>query len=1551
MSGTPNAGGAWTQLTGAARTITGNNVDFVGASVGAYDFEYRVTGTAPCVDATAVVTVNVVAAPNAGGNNTVSACNNNGAFNLFANLSGTPDAGGTWTQLTGAARTITGNDVDLNGAAAGPYDFEYRVTGTAPCADATAVVTVNVVAAPNAGANNTVSACNNNGAFNLFASLSGTPNAGGTWTQLTGAARTITGNNVDFVGAAVGAYDFEYRVTGTAPCVDATAVVTVNVVAAPNAGGNNTASACNNNGAFNLFANLTGTPDAGGTWTQLTGAARTITGNDVDLNGAAAGSYDFEYRVTGAAPCADATAVVTVNVVAAPNAGANNTVSACNNNGTFNLFTSLSGTPNAGGAWTQLTGAARTITGNNVDFVGAAVGAYDFEYRVMGTAPCADATAVVTVNVTNPPNPGLANTVNTCNSNPAFDLFASLAGTPDAGGSWTELTAGGAVITGNNADFRGIAGGSYQFQYTITSAGCNPVSAIVTVDLFEIATATIAGSTTICAGQNATLTLTLTGVGPWNIQYSDGGAPISINGIASSPHTFQVTPAINTTYSLVSVVDTRCGAGSVSGSATVNVSPIAGNPATFGSETWLAYVYDDSGSPAPPATNIDYANAKYRGFLTETEIGTLSGFSSYNLATDAFSLNLSNTVPVSGPNICGSYLDDSSIRFRMTKTFAAGIYTFSVGADDGVRMFVNGSANILTSPAAPASFSTHAFTTYTSSPICLTAGTHNLVIEYFERAGFSRIDFNYTASPGPTAASPVSLCVNSPAPTLSASLAGALNYNWYTDAALTNPPIFVGANYTPAPAQLDMSTVGTTDFFVTAVYACGETPATQVTVDVTNGASITLPPPPVQICETSASVDLTTLVSATPLGGTFTFSGTGITASPNFDPAGLGGTTSTITVDYTSGTCMASTTFDIDIVNNATITVPPTTTACESSGIVDLNTLVSANPTGGTFTFGGTGVTGNNFDPSGLSGSITITVDYSAGGCVAPQQTFNFNVVPNLSLTSDNSTVVCPAGGAVNLLPLVSANQSGGAFTFSGTGVVGSSFDPSLSGGSTVTINVTYNLGGCMAATTVSVAVRTAIDPLCGGPPPTSNCATVIITPTSTAATCTTSDGSITFNINPTVPTLNNTGVIISIAGASATNAAVARTNVNDPVFPALPFGIYNYTIQYGDPSCIKTGQVSVDKGGTVGNPVASEITPATCSGIPGSFRLNVPGEEGNLLEWSLDAINWMPFTSDTKITGLPSGLSPTFEVQVNVRRNATDLCNASIIIVVNGPQLLDFELSNNNAVCFEAQGGVTLANIRGMAALDYGYEILRQGSIISNGTGTISAAAALSNVQIAGIPSGDYQIRITQDQSATTPCTTPVQSALKPFTVTSPGAALDTLYVTRKISVPDLPTGSMIVGIMESLQEPYEVRLELTQPLIPGQVFARDFVEATRNPLNLKMEYTASNLFAGQYLLSVRDGLGCRKDYVLSIAVDTNLMIPNIFTPNGDGVNEVFFIRNMPDATEVIVSNRWGKQVYSSSNYQNDWGGGDVADGVYYYRIKAGGQTYSGWVEVLRGQ
>lgn len=82
---------------------------------------------------------------------------------------------------------------------------------------------------------------------------------------------------------------------------------------------------------------------------------------------------------------------------------------------------------------------------------------------------------------------------------------------------------------------------------------------------------------------------------------------------------------------------------------------------------------------------------------------------------------------------------------------------------------------------------------------------------------------------------------------------------------------------------------------------------------------------------------------------------------------------------------------------------------------------------------------------------------------------------------------------------------------------------------------------------------------------------------------------------------------------------------------------------------------------------------------------------------------------------------------------------------------------------------------------------------------------------------------------------------------------------------------------------------------------------------------------------------------------------IPNIFTPNGDGINDLFVIEGIEclDRVEVLIFNRWGNEVYRSDNYRNDWAGLNLNDGVYYYMINAhqsGSETvHRGWVVLKR--
>ena len=89
----------------------------------------------------------------------------------------------------------------------------------------------------------------------------------------------------------------------------------------------------------------------------------------------------------------------------------------------------------------------------------------------------------------------------------------------------------------------------------------------------------------------------------------------------------------------------------------------------------------------------------------------------------------------------------------------------------------------------------------------------------------------------------------------------------------------------------------------------------------------------------------------------------------------------------------------------------------------------------------------------------------------------------------------------------------------------------------------------------------------------------------------------------------------------------------------------------------------------------------------------------------------------------------------------------------------------------------------------------------------------------------------------------------------------------------------------------------------------------------------------AGDYTISLNVG-GC-EDKIVVTTEHCLVQPPNVITPsNVDGHNDFFVIdglANFPN-TELVVFNRWGKKIYESKNYQNDWNGDDAADGVYYW-------------------
>lgn len=72
-----------------------------------------------------------------------------------------------------------------------------------------------------------------------------------------------------------------------------------------------------------------------------------------------------------------------------------------------------------------------------------------------------------------------------------------------------------------------------------------------------------------------------------------------------------------------------------------------------------------------------------------------------------------------------------------------------------------------------------------------------------------------------------------------------------------------------------------------------------------------------------------------------------------------------------------------------------------------------------------------------------------------------------------------------------------------------------------------------------------------------------------------------------------------------------------------------------------------------------------------------------------------------------------------------------------------------------------------------------------------------------------------------------------------------------------------------------------------------------------------------------------------ITIITDCPLVIPNVLSGNGDGMNDLFVIQGLPPGTRLTIYNRWGFMIYRNENYANDFDGSAYTEGVYYYIVE----------------
>ena len=293
---------SWSWDFGDGNTSSAQNPSHTYTSAGTYSVTLLVTSSDGKTDSeTKTVTVNPLPTPIVSAD--VSICEGNNT-----QLSASGGTTYSWSPSTALSNAAIANPI---ASPTTTTTYTVTVTNANGCSD-DASIKVTVEPLPgSAGTDASITICDDEPNFNMATKLGGSPATGGTWTN---AAGTTVPNTFNPSSNPSGVYT--YTQAGTlCPSNSATLDITVNPNADAGDGGDYIF--CQSDGIINIPALNTGTPTAGGTWTDVNGAGMNAS-LDVNLENLTPGIYAFEYSITSAPPCTDAVATVTIEVFESP---------------------------------------------------------------------------------------------------------------------------------------------------------------------------------------------------------------------------------------------------------------------------------------------------------------------------------------------------------------------------------------------------------------------------------------------------------------------------------------------------------------------------------------------------------------------------------------------------------------------------------------------------------------------------------------------------------------------------------------------------------------------------------------------------------------------------------------------------------------------------------------------------------------------------------------------------------------------------------------------------------------------------------------------------------------------------------------------------------------------------------------------------------------------------------------------------------------------------------------------------------------------------------
>ncbi|HRG57601.1 MAG TPA: gliding motility-associated C-terminal domain-containing protein [Bacteroidia bacterium] len=387
---------------------------------------------------------------------------------------------------------------------------------------------------------------------------------------------------------------------------------------------------------------------------------------------------------------------------------------------------------------------------------------------------------------------------------------------------------------------------------------------------------------------------------------------------------------------------------------------------------------------------------------------------------------------------------------------------------------------------------------------------------------------------------------------------------------------------------------------------------------------------------------------------------------------------------------------------------------------------------------------------------------------------------------------------------------------------------------------------------------------------------TVLATP----ATCLLADG----NIGITNVTGGSGVYTFSLLSGPATGPSVPP---NNHAFPNLSAGVYSFTISDG--TCDTTVSVTVEITGSITS--ASAITtPTSCTGSTGTITVSHQPAAVNVVNYILTPPN-APNNATGVFTALPAG---NYSVVLEDANNCPFTING---IVINAP------------------APITNADI-----------------VVT----PIVCKGALGVIEVNGVTGGTAPFQYQFDNN--------------PFSGTS--TFTDVLQGVHAINIIDAngctyTEGVMMTGSTTELKDcsagkDTTIFFGENAPLSAIKGVGSKFFWSPGDLLDdsLLLNPTAFPRTTTTYTFTTKTAEGCTCIDRVTVRVVPLIKIPNTFTPNQDGTNDIWIIENteLYEEVELNIFNRWGDKVYYKKDYKagtDEWTGGSLPPATYYYVLR----------------